>query len=115
MHNTHSIFTYNRIRKIWLMKQQFFLRQEFVILTSPHYYTVGLQTEVLSKFSNHKQNRTVKFHKNVTCLNGGLLRIRQVFPVSCETLYRWVRTNCCFIGDIYVQNARNMFVLCALK
>jgi hypothetical protein len=66
-------------------------------------------------FLTTKKNRTVKLHKNVTCLNGGILRIRQVFPVSCETLYRWVRTNCCFIGDIYVQSARNMFVLCVLK
>jgi hypothetical protein len=40
------------------------------------------------------------FVKNITCLNVGLLKIWRTFSVSCETEYRQVTTNCCFIGDI---------------
>ena len=43
------------------------------------------------------------FRKNITCLIIGLLRIGQDFSVSCNTVYRWGRTNCCFMSDISMR------------
>lgn len=45
-----------------------------------------------------KKNPSI-FVKNVTCLHAGLLKIWRVFSVSCETEYRRVTTNCCFMGN----------------
>jgi hypothetical protein len=35
----------------------------------------------------------------MTCLNVSLLRVCQVFSVSCKAVHRWVTTNCCFMSD----------------
>ena len=43
------------------------------------------------------------FRQNKRGSNFGLLRIYEVFYVSCKTVYRWVTTNCCFISDISVD------------
>ena len=40
------------------------------------------------------------FVNNTTCLRVGLLRIGEVFSVSCEIVCRWVTTNCCSMSDI---------------
>jgi len=40
------------------------------------------------------------FRKNMACLSVDLLRICQVFSVSCKTAYRWITTNCCFMCGI---------------
>jgi hypothetical protein len=41
------------------------------------------------------------FHKNTTFFSVGLLRIGQVFCVSCETVYRLVTTDCSFMSDFF--------------
>jgi hypothetical protein len=51
------------------------------------------------------------FRKNITCLSGGLLRIGQVFTVSCKTVYQRVTTNSRCTTDIYFFNNR---LLCSL-
>jgi hypothetical protein len=40
------------------------------------------------------------FRKNMTCLNGNLLRMCHVFSVACKIVYRWVTRNCCFMSGI---------------
>jgi hypothetical protein len=47
-----------------------------------------------------KKLLSLYFRKNITCLSVGLLRIGQVFSVSCKIGYRWVTTKCCFMSDI---------------
>jgi hypothetical protein len=42
------------------------------------------------------------FVNNTTCLHVGLLRISEVFSVSCEIACRWVTTNCCSMSDIAI-------------
>jgi hypothetical protein len=47
------------------------------------------------------------FRKNTTCLSVGLLRICQVFSVSCKTVCRWLRSNCCLTSDVILLLPRN--------
>jgi len=49
-----------------------------------------------------QQKKTVSlyFHKNITCLYVGLLRIGQVSAVSRKIVRGLVTTDCCFMGDI---------------
>jgi len=40
------------------------------------------------------------FLKNITCWSAGLLRIYQVYSISCKSVYRWVTKYCCFMSDV---------------
>jgi hypothetical protein len=53
----------------------------------------------LSKCHVHKKF-SLYYCTNITCLNVGLLMICKVFSFSCNTLYRWVMTNCCFMSNM---------------
>ena len=59
-----------------------------------------LQTHLLSKSHIHKKNYFLCFHKNMTCLNAVLLRMCQIFSVSCKIVCLWVTTNCCFMSSV---------------
>jgi hypothetical protein len=72
------------------MKEQFFLTTEIVELRFLHYLTGGSQIRILSKLYTHKTNYSLWFHKNITCLNFGLLRTCQVFSFPCK--------NCLSVG-----------------
>jgi hypothetical protein len=47
-----------------------------------------------------KKRLLLCFSENITCLHGGLLRICQVFSLSCKTVYRCVMTYCCFMFNV---------------
>ena len=49
----------------------------------------------------HKICLSFYFLKNMTCLSGGLLRVGQVFFVSCKIVYRWVTTNFHYMNNIF--------------
>jgi hypothetical protein len=51
-------------------------------------------------FCPQKNCLSLYFCKNITCLIVGLLRIGHVFCVSCEIVYQWVTTNCCFLSNM---------------
>jgi len=53
------------------------------------------------KMRPHKNCFSFYIRKNTTCLSGGLLRIGQVFSVSCKIMYQWVMTNCLYMQDIF--------------
>lgn len=61
--------------------------------------TEELQTHLLSMSyvhtHTHKTCSSLYFCKNIKCLNFCLLRICQVFTLSCETLYQWVMASYC--------------------
>ena len=54
-------------------------------------------------FSPQKYYSCLYFRKNLKYLIAGLLRIVQVFAVSCKTVYLWVMTNCSFMRDILID------------
>ena len=58
------------------------------------------KTHLLSKCCDNKKLLLPRFCDNITCLSVGLLRICQVFSVSCKIVYWWITTNCCFMNDI---------------
>ena len=62
---------------ISLMKLQFVVPTQFVKLRFPHYQTVGLHTHTPSVRMSypHKSCCSLYFHKHITCLGGGLLRM----------------------------------------
>jgi len=41
------------------------------------------------------------FRENLTCLNVCRLSIGHVFCVFCKTVYRWVKTACCSMNDMF--------------
>jgi hypothetical protein len=42
-----------------------------------------------------KNSLSLYFHNTITCLSVGVLKIGQVYSVTCKFLYRWVTRNCC--------------------
>jgi hypothetical protein len=65
---------------------------------------IGLQIH-LSEFCIHKKTCFfIYFHKDITCLSVGLVTIiiKFFFFVSCNIVYRWVMTYCCFMNKILV-------------
>jgi hypothetical protein len=64
---------------------------------------LGLQMHLLSKSCIHKNIASDIFHKNIIYLNVCLLRICQVFSVSCKIVSSWVTTDCCFMSDMIIE------------
>jgi hypothetical protein len=46
-----------------------------------------------------------------TVVSFGLMRMGQVFSVSCKLVYGWVRTNCCFMSDTGCTKKRDPLLL----
>ena len=74
-------------------------------LKFPFYKTIGLQTYLLSKRCVHKNNCSLLyFHKNVTFLHVGLLRVFSLSPLQCKVVNWWVTTNCCIRSNgVFLQ------------
>jgi hypothetical protein len=94
------------VRVILLMRQQF-------VITHAIYQTM-ISTLLDSWVTNapsikmlcpqKKSCLSIDFRKNMTCLHVGLLRIWQVFSVSCIFVYWWVMTNCSLMSDMFVTD-----------
>jgi hypothetical protein len=63
----------------------------------------GLQIYLSECCIHQKTCFFIYFHKDITCLSVGLVRIiKFFFSVSCNLVYRWVMTYCCFMNEILV-------------
>ena len=80
------------------------MKRQFVVVTHTNH-----QTEIPALLDSWVTQNVVPtkdkclslhFRRNVTCLSAGLLRIGQVSSISCNTVHRWVTTNCCFMSDL---------------
>jgi hypothetical protein len=47
-----------------------------------------------------KHRFSLYFLKNIKCWSVGVLRIYEVYSISCKSVYRWVTKYCCFMSDV---------------
>ena len=98
------------------MKRQFLATHTILQTEIPALLDSCVTNTPLSKCCVHKKNCLYLFvRKSITCLHVGLLRIGQVFSVSCKIVYQWVTTYCSFMSIFFcraVRCRRNALKLC---
>jgi len=99
-------FASNHVKN-WNIKSILFMKPPFVVTHTirqtqiPVLQDVCVTNTISVKMCPHKNCFSFYIRKNTTCLSGGLLRISQVFSVSCKIMYQWVTINCRYMKDIF--------------
>jgi len=66
---------------------------------------MGYQHTLCQNAVSTKYRMSLHFCKNITCSGVGLLKIGQVFFVSCKIVYLWVMTNCFFRSTTFLPRS----------
>ena len=64
-------------------------------------YSSVTNTPYAKMLCPQRHSLSLHFRGNVRCLIVCRLRIGHVFRVFCKIVYRWDKTNCCFMKDMF--------------